>query len=176
MFRHTALVSCVVLGSTWKSAAVLVAQEAPAKRAISVDEIGRSVELIGRLGKPLGTKMEIRGRWLLPTDDMAGAKDSAPRLTVTEVDGKALARPVEFHIAQVRAMTAEHADALPTYEQRERLGGQEWSMIAYEKGYLAVGPDEYLDKRRVFPAVAEPYYHGTPFVSQLVAVVAATAD
>jgi hypothetical protein len=53
--------------------------------AINVEDIGDSVILIGRLGKPLGTKMKMRGLWSMPE---AVQKDNSPRFTVTHIDGK----------------------------------------------------------------------------------------
>src|SRR5262245_53336621 len=57
----------------------------PPQQRVNVDEIGGSVVLIGRLGKPLGEKMTVRGQWV-PAPQRA--KDNSPRFNVTEVDGK----------------------------------------------------------------------------------------
>jgi hypothetical protein len=137
-------------------------------RLINVESIGRTVTLVGRLGKPLGTKATIEGTWSFPTEIV---KDFSARFTVTRVDGKRLERPVEFNVAQLTVMTRNHQNALPAYEQQRSLAGQEWSMIAYETGYIGLIPDEYNDRRSpVFPVVGRPYFTKA-FTSKLVAVV-----
>ncbi len=143
------------------------AQMSEAKIKIQVENIGRSVVLIGRLRKPLGEKMTVRGRWALPS---GVPKDNSPRFTVFEVNGKALAQPVEFNIEQLTAYTTEHRDALPDYDHRKSLDRQVWSMFAYETGRVAFKPNEELEKFPVFP-VEQAAYYASAFTSELVAVV-----
>ncbi len=38
--------------------------------AVSVEDIGTKVALVGRLGEPLGTMMEVRGNWAYPKNSV----------------------------------------------------------------------------------------------------------
>ena len=99
---------------------------------IDVDSIGSSVILVGRLGKPLGTKIIIKGKWHLPGDL---AKDSSAFLVIHEVDEVALPSPVKFHVNQLEITTKQRLKAIPPLKSQSKLAGKEWSMIAYETGY-----------------------------------------
>ena len=155
----TLAAACVVVS--------LVAQEPKHKpRTVRVSDIGDSIILIGRLGKPLGEKMVIRGKWSLPKESV---KDSSPRFTVTSVDERSLETPVEFNLGQMRLLTTNHRDAKPKQEDWKSLDSVEWQMTAYETGYSGATPDEYREENPVFPQSAKPYYTRW-FTSELVAV------
>lgn len=128
---------------------------------INVDDIGKSVTLIGRLGKPLGTRMEIRGRWSTPEFPV---KDDSPRFTVTHIDGKKIDKPVEFNIGQIEAKIRDKAanpqDAIPNYKEWDSLEGQEWTMTAYETGYFSWDD-----------GTNQVAYYTRPFTSMIEAVV-----
>lgn len=62
---------------------------------IQADDIAsRRIQIIGRLGHPLGEILTIRGQWRPPGRRV---KDPAFHFVVTEVEGKKLATSVEFH-------------------------------------------------------------------------------
>jgi hypothetical protein len=143
-------------------------EERAPQQQISVEEIGKSVVLVGRLGVPLGEKMEISGYWHFPAKP--NAKDSSIRFTVTIVNGKKLAQPVEFNHGQLDFSNREHRNVIPDFKAHRELDGQTWTLIAYETGSIQITPDEYRDKSPVFPVVGMPYYT-RPFTSQLVGVV-----
>lgn len=136
------------------------------RTTINVADIGDSVMLVGRLGKPLGQKLTIRGTWSLPKDVV---NDFSPRFTVTSVDHQQLSNPVEFNLGQMRLLTPDHRDAIPARKHWDALDSVEWQLIAYETGRIEITPDEYREKNPVFPNVGMPYYT-KPFTSQLVAV------
>lgn len=155
-----ASITCFVVSSLW-------GQANSGASKVSVDDLGRSVTLVGRLGVPLGVTMEIRGRWSMPAKTV---KDYSPRFTVTNVDGRELRRPVEFNIDQITVGTPDHKDALPDWRRWNKLDGREWSLVAYETGYIEMSPDEYGEKQPVFPIVAGPYY-AEPFTSKIIAAM-----
>ena len=165
--RLPSIILLVVVVAAFGSNSSIRGQTKTAPREVNVSEIGRSVILVGRLGKPLGQKMKIRGRWAKPN---AQAKDYSPRFTVIELDGGKLDPPVEFNIAQITALTEEHKQALPDRERYGLLDGQTWEMVAYETGRIGLIPDEAHENAPVFPIVGRPYYT-SPFTSELVAVV-----
>jgi hypothetical protein len=138
---------------------------------VSVEEIGKSVTLIGRLGKPLGQQCEIRGRWWLPEPLV---KDYSPRFTVLEVDGVRLDQPIEFNIGQIEARTVEFDNALPPFERWDSLDGQEWRMFAYENGRTHLGPDVPPGQRDVFGVPPAAPYYRKRFTSDLEAIVVST--
>jgi hypothetical protein len=128
--------------------------------AINVDDIGPKVTLVGRLGQPLGKMMKLRGSWKYPDGVM---KDSALWFTVTAVNDRKLAKPVEFHIAQVSARTEDDKDAVPADEHEKDLDGVAWTLKAYETGRFSAVPDDGM-------AVQRPYWYRT-FNSQVVGTV-----
>jgi hypothetical protein len=96
---------------------------------VSVDEIGRTVQLVGRLGVPLGDAVEINGYWHFPSQ--RHEKDDSIRFTVTVVDGKTLNVPVEFNHGQVAFSDASHQSVIPEFGKHSELESQVWTLIAY---------------------------------------------
>ena len=73
---------------------------------VAVNDIGKQVTLVGRLGQPLGTVVKIKARWERPQD----FKDTgAWRLNVLAVNGVALGETCYFHIALVE--TVKHGSS-----------------------------------------------------------------
>ena len=131
-------------------------EEQTPPQLISVEEIGKSIVLVGRLGVPLGEKMEICGYWHFPAPPHE--KDSSIRFTVTIVNGTKLAKPVEFNNGQLNFLNREHLNVIPDYKAHRELDGQTWTVMAYETGCIRITPDEYWDESPVFPVVQVPYY------------------
>jgi hypothetical protein len=128
---------------------------------ISVDEIGKNLILIGRLKKPLGTLMTIRGKWSYPDTNV---KDYSLRFTVTQVDGEMLKEPLEFNVRQLTVVTKVGSPAIPPYERHKELVGVEWTLRAYETGFLNIG---CLEAYWNNPALrGRPYYFRT-FTSEI---------
>ncbi len=134
----------------------------PAQEARVVD-IGGAVILIGRLGKPLGSEIEVLGKWSLPKGIV---KDYSPRFTVSRVDGKLLEKEVEFNVAVVKVFEKNlYTSALPSFEKRGTLDGKEWTLTAYETGRIGIVP-----QTGSFPDVTMPYYTEA-FISEIVGVL-----
>jgi hypothetical protein len=69
----------------------------PPVQTVLVTDIGTRVQLIGRIGYPLGKLVTIQGAWIRPRG-LPGqpVKDDSPRFTVTSVNGNKLLTPVSF--------------------------------------------------------------------------------
>lgn len=104
---------------------------------LNVRDLGRSTELIGVLGEPLGTELRVRGKWDFPSER---EKDSSVRLSIESVNDRELNPPVVFFIAQLN-ITEDGKHRLPLVDMQ--LEGQEWDMIAYETGELWVHTNLY---------------------------------
>lgn len=97
-FRHRlsavvfmGLVVCIVTTSMYSPGK----DEPPQVQQIQADDItSRRIQIIGRLGHPLGEMLTIWGQWKRPGPLV---KDPAFHFVVTEVEGKKLATPVDFH-------------------------------------------------------------------------------
>ncbi len=146
----------------------VIADTAPPAQRFSVDEIGRSLLLVGRLGVPLGEKMELSGYWHFPKTPQA--KDDSIRFSVTAVNGSQLREPVEFNHEQIDVADLQQRNVIPEYKNHRELEGQAWTLIAYETGRVQMMPDEYPSKSPVFPVAGMPYYT-KPFTSEIVAVL-----
>ena len=149
---------------------LLLAPRAPAKEGdgklrVSVDDLGKTAELIGRLGKPLGTWVTVKGTWALPVPD---AKDDSLRFTVTYVNGAKLKKPVEFDVALVQAVDRRGNDVTPKFENRDKFDGQAWTLKAYETGRFHVAPPEYDKAIGIVPgSMQEPYWIRRPFTPEI---------
>lgn len=166
---------CVMAAALAIGIPIILAPSAPAKDGdrkihVSVDDLGKSAELIGRLGKPLGTWVTIKGKWALPK---AVVKEYSPRFMATHVDGAKLEKPVEFNIGQVEAVDSSGKSVMPKPENRRKLDGQTWTLEAYESGEFHITPPEYYEAIGVVPgSVQTPYYFGK-FTSEIVGVLQA---
>ncbi|WP_345327489.1 hypothetical protein [Novipirellula rosea] len=142
------------------------------------NKIGKSVTLVGRLGKPLATKLQLRGRWKVQeVSRVPNYMRSPVRFVVFEVDGKQLAESVEFGHDQIEAEflkwpTSDHTavpirtNAMPS--KPESLDGEEWTMTAYETGRFIAIPSE-SGETKVFPVVYALDFN--TFRSRIVGVV-----
>ncbi len=157
------LVTSVLLSLLFSLAADEPAIE---QNSVSVSDIGKSVILVGRLGKPLGRQMTIRGKWSLPNE---AVKDFDLRFIVTSVNDEPLETPVGFDVAQLKLLTTDHRDATPARTDWKSLDSVEWKLTAYETGYVATTPFRDDNGDPIFPNVRVPHYT-EPFTSQLVAV------
>ena len=72
-------------------------------------------------------------------------------------------------MAQVKAVTKRNENAIPMYEERQRLEGVTWTMRAFETGRDNSIPLDYI-KESGQGIGAVPYWFG-PFTSELVGVV-----
>lgn len=121
---------------------------------IDASKIGSSVTLIGRLGKPLATTVQIKGTWV--ADKVQGAP---PLISITQIDGVQLDKPIVFYKDQLHVSTKklriaagkEYYDAYADYQKPSLLIGEQWTMRAYETGYISLTPNESKEKKPVWP-------------------------
>ena len=74
------------------------------KVLINVEEIGRKVILIGRLGVPLGETVKLHGTWSSPAIE---GKDDSLKFTIDRINDRKLADPVDFNISQMSARSKD---------------------------------------------------------------------
>lgn len=100
-FWNAAPVFCIVAIAASCCLATWTFEEEPpeGRRKVKAIDIGRSIDLVGRLGVPLATVVEIDGRW--ENGDMS--KPSAMVFVVTSVNGIQLDEKVKFNEIAVRA-------------------------------------------------------------------------
>ena len=139
-----------------------LAKQKAAPTQVSVDDIGEGVILVGRLKKPLGTMMTVRGKWSFPREEV---KDYSLRFTISHVDGQKLKKPVELHVAQVNVVTKSGKDAIPPHDEHKQLDGMQWTIRAYETGKINHIPEDYWKELGEFlPQM--PYWY-REFTSEL---------
>jgi len=106
------------------------------------------VEIIGKLGHPLGELLNVRGKWATAKDQ---SKPSGPVFQVTHLDGKPLTPPVEFAVMTpvgrpVRGF-AKHSDL------NAEPSSLEWEVRGHEIGHGVFGISEKaMEEAGVAPA------------------------
>jgi hypothetical protein len=151
--RRNVLVMVTFLIAASTSAKFSAAADKPAETIeIHVAEIGSKVTLIGYLGQPLGKMMTVKGQWKYPG---LTVKDREPILTITDVNEKQLAKPVEFYAAQVNATGRDG-------KKIEPKDGDIWILRGYETGSVDIRPDAELSQSPVW---------ARPFTSELMGTV-----
>lgn len=140
------------------------ADNAGRKIEISVDDLGKTAELIGRLGKPLGTWMTIKGKWALPKEVV---KDFSLRFTVTHMNGEKLEEPIEFRLDQIRAVDRRGNSVMPEFKDRNRFDGRTWTLTAYETGRIHVTPPEYYKAIGIEPGSVQEPPRTRPITSEI---------
>lgn len=90
-------------------------------RKVQYSDIPERVQIIGKLGQPLGQLVSVRGRWTAFL-----AKPSPPAFMVNQLNGRLLDPPAEFD------------DVEPAWEKdaefAERTVGEEWELRGVETG------------------------------------------
>ena len=72
----------------------------PQKTYVAIDDIGKSVEVVGRLGVPLRKMTHFKAKWI-PSPDRSKPEAIPLRLKIMEVDKAAVRRDVLFLPADV---------------------------------------------------------------------------
>jgi hypothetical protein len=90
----------------------LGARESDVKQ-IDSDDIGRTVIVLGNLGRPLGEKMTIQGRKLTTEDGLKG--DTT--FEVQKIDGEALDRPRRVNIDGIGSWVRHQEATIVGYER-----------------------------------------------------------
>lgn len=135
-----AVVAALAMGVPLVLAPRAPAKDGDGKLQISVDDLGKTAELVGRLGQPLGTWVTIKGKWALPD---SREKPSGLKFTVTHVSGTKLGRPAEFDVSLVEVVDRRGNDVTPKWEDRNKFDGQTWTLKGYETGEFHIRPPEY---------------------------------
>lgn len=135
-----AMATVLAIGFRLAVAPTAAAKDEGGKIQVSVDDLGKTAELIGRLGKPLGTWVTIKGTWALP---ISSAKPSGLKFTVTHVSDTKLEKPVEFDVALVKVVDRRGNDVTPKFENRKKFDGRTWMLKGYETGRFHIEPVEY---------------------------------
>jgi hypothetical protein len=131
--------------------------------SVRAEDIPGSVQIIGRLGQPLGTLLRVRGKWIRPG---IGAKDQSLELHVELVDGKAPQAMIVFHRSLITTVAPElkwgrkskpgdawdwkfawhGADPSP-----EPADGERWEMSGVETGCFNEDTEAWRQIGRVVP-------------------------
>ncbi len=107
--------------------------------AVDCKDIPRKVAITGKLGRPLGELVTIRGRWTAPTR----SKPGGPVFRVEEIDGKVLDAPVEFD----RVSPILESKGHPTPQV-----GDAWEVRGVETGGFVGYSQQVSDElRRIYP-------------------------
>lgn len=151
-----AVVAALAVGFPLVLAPSAPAKDGDGKLQVSVDDLGKTAELIGRLGKPLGRWVTIKGKWALP---VSREKPSGLKFTVTHVSDTKLEKPVEFDVALVKVVDRRGNDATPKEEDEDKFDGRTWTLKGYETGEFHITPPEYYREIGSDPGLmAKPDY------------------
>lgn len=161
-----ALSAGLMLALRFAAAPDAVADSTPPVTKINVDDIGVKATLIGRLGKPLGTMVTVKGKWSYPDGRV---KDYSLRFAVSHVNDEKLDEPVEFNIAQVIIKDRRGRNMIPNGEVRKQLDGRTWTLKAFETGRIHITPPEYYTAIGLGPSQT-PYW-ASAFTSEVIGVL-----
>ena len=116
-------------------------------KRVPASEVGRRIQIIGNLGKPLGNMMTIRGHWIDP--EIRSEKGGDSVFVVTEIDGIKQNKPINIHqyyfhyVGGIIAfeLGPMEIDSVGTWELRgyETGGYQSIPQLAF-KEYAECGP------------------------------------
>lgn len=98
---------------------------------VRLDDLGNSVVVIGRLGKPLGDLCSVNGFWMA----RPVGKSESMVFEVTHVNGEKLENTVRFGRSQIRAPLA-----VPTPSENEK-----WELSGIETGGFQGMPNGYWE-------------------------------
>jgi hypothetical protein len=125
----------------------------PPMQKILASDIGKCVQIVGRLGRPLGELITIQGKWVLPEELR---KQPGPDFLVTQVNGVKLETPVMF-TERSFSRAREAIEELPTREE------EVWEVRGCESGGFRGAPREVLTDaskhaKERFPFAVSPTY------------------
>ncbi len=118
--------------------------------SVKAEDISKTVQIIGRLGQPLGSLVTIRGAWVSPGNR---AKDRSLQFHVSHVNGKELAEKVKLAPGQISAIFSRgdrcrgrgpkpgepwdwKYDFAGHTPPPERTEGEVWEMLGVEMGFF----------------------------------------
>jgi hypothetical protein len=110
---------------------------------ISYKDIPNRVQIVGKLGRPLGELVKVRGRW----KEGDKSKPSGPVFVVEELDENVLTSPVEFSSDKVTPVLRRPNDPTPVV-------GKVWEFRGVETGRLVGFSEEVWKEVGTRPAQA----------------------
>ncbi len=147
--------------------------------SIRAEDIPEKAQIIGRLGKPLGDLITIRGKWIKPGRQ---AKDRSLTLHVDRVNGKALEAAIELHSLQVRTISLLrhergrkprpgepwdwHFDLKGTELPPTRSDGEVWEMAGVETGEFDTDSEDAWREIEISSALEQSPPHEEGFVTR----------
>ncbi len=143
---------------------------ADAALQVRAQDIGKKVRIIGRLGKPMGERLKVKGEWREPSEV---TKPNGLHFLVTHVDGTELAEPVEFpeDLVDVKLLGDSNLSWIK-WKKKQPVAGEVWEFRGYELGqfrYVNLGWLEY-EIRGGMPPQA-PNWGNDSFISDLSGVI-----
>jgi hypothetical protein len=130
------------------------------KIRVRAEDVGKTVEIIGRLGQPLGNWLTVQGKWIQEHDRM---RRRGLYFEVSILNGKALDHKIEFLRAQVEPVFGDGkgggfvpgAALVWKYDWNGNLplptphDGETWEVVAVEqcayRGISQATYDKYID-------------------------------
>jgi hypothetical protein len=161
---------CIVVGIGLAAFALGMAMVHPSRiiaaapeqvKSVRADEIGTRAQIVGRLGKPMNTIMNLRGVWRGAPPAQA-KPDLRLRFHVTEVDGKKLPEPVVF----VDGLVDIRGESKPKPE-----AGAIWELRAFEAGQFRNSVEMHWKELGDAPRPPPDWGQDGPFVSEITGVV-----
>ncbi len=157
VFCATSMLGIAAIAVSCLTARAFQDNPSEGRQQINASEIGRSIDLVGRLGVPMATVVEIEGRW--EYGDIS--KPSGLVFVVTSVNGSELDARVQFNEIGVSVMGDDSWLAKPTV-------GEKWHCrSALELGQFRSVMEKNWELFYDSP-VAPPAWGDGPFVSELI--------
>jgi hypothetical protein len=140
MLRSVGILSLLVIALGLQADEESAAKK-PQKQQVSIEDLGTTIEIVGRLGLPLHTLATFDGHWERPNSD----KDDSLYFLVTKVNEHTLPEGVKIHLV----------DVVDSEDKRvEPAEGESWSLRGYETGFFMTAPATYEIKQNQLGLVA----------------------
>ncbi|HUP77371.1 MAG TPA: hypothetical protein VM260_02340, partial [Pirellula sp.] len=138
---------------------ILAAHQPPKTSSqVHVNDIGTEIELVGRLGRPLGTMVTIAGTWAYPDQSKGPTKVYDLQFTIASVDGTPLATPLTLDVWSMDVLNVDKKSAIPKHAQHSTIDGESWTIRGYETGRFSKTPAEYWHFRVPIAMRATPAF------------------
>lgn len=130
--------------------------------AVNIGDIPDKVQIVGRLGEPLGALLKVRGKWI-----PAGLrKDPLPLFHFEQVDGKPLPGNVQFHRGQMTPIdpNGRKTDLWDwrfgggTEAAPEPVEGENWEMLGVETAVFTWYSKAAMEEASDVPVAQAPSY------------------
>jgi hypothetical protein len=118
---------------------------------VPFDSVGRSTRIVGRLGKPFGDLMTVRGHWVhlrgsavFPDESGDGSKGDDWAFEVFQVDGVKLGKPIVFNKYLIRYAGIYYGRAKRPMTIPNEIASSEgvWELRGFEDGECVGLPED----------------------------------